>query len=627
MIKKLIKTIVVLIVLFFITLLSYNYYYYYKSLRLNKDVYYELKTVVNNLEKSLELLNNNDISGFLNNNYLMIKHSNYLKNKNHKVYNNIFVRINMLDGSFFSNDVSEALLWFNEFNIKLNIFYSLNNELFNSDILLKNPEKAMNNVKDIKSIVLEINTLLNIKNEKVLAMADDQKIDQEYFIGLEKKIQNSYKFYEVLDYFMGVKKKTNTLVLIQNNRNINQSGGKWIYYMTLACHNYECEMSDIDFVSSLTQAMVDKLIPPEEIRTKKTIWVYEDLGWFFDFNNSAKLALKYFPTKTSFDGVIVVNISIFEELMKNMRPIDFMVEDKQSVINQNEVVDFLINLTQYKNNKDLTINTEKLSSFWTDFSKVFNASYTNLNNFQYLVSSLYDYMDTKKLQMYADKSIIQALKDLGYNNSLQNHEGVDYLAIAKSNILDKSIDHNIKFKVNLKVNIDKDYATKNIVNIDISNDNNEKISDQVYSYFQLWLNKGSNLEKTSFPSKVGSATSGSVDYVKHGFVTDELVDTINLKTAYLASDDVRVYDKDNFLILGGWVVSKSKQNKKIEINYSSDYKIDKEERIYRLFVQKQPNVDYLLNIELSYPSDNNGENTITKNININKDKLIEIKLD
>jgi len=75
------------------------------------------------------------------------------------------------------------------------------------------------------------------------------------------------------------------------------------------------------------------------------------------------LALKYFPTKTSFDGVIVVNISIFEELMKNMRPIDFMVEDKQSVINQNEVVDFLINLTQYKNNKDLTINTEKLSSF------------------------------------------------------------------------------------------------------------------------------------------------------------------------------------------------------------------------------------------------------------------------
>jgi len=41
--------------------------------------------------------------------------------------------------------------------------------------------------------------------------------------------------------------------------------------MTLACHNYECEMSDIDFVSSLTQAMVDKLIPPEEIRTKKTI--------------------------------------------------------------------------------------------------------------------------------------------------------------------------------------------------------------------------------------------------------------------------------------------------------------------------------------------------------------------
>jgi hypothetical protein len=49
--------------------------------------------------------------------------------------------------------------------------------------------------------------------------------------------------------------------------------------------------------------------------------------------------------------------------------------------------------------------------------------------------------------------------------------------------------------------------------------------------------------------------------------------------------------------------------------------------VYRLFVQKQPNVNYDLNLEVSYPSDINGDNIITKNIDINKDQLIEIKLD
>ncbi|MDD3156197.1 MAG: hypothetical protein PHP14_02045 [Candidatus Pacebacteria bacterium] len=41
--------------------------------------------------------------------------------------------------------------------------------------------------------------------------------------------------------------------------------------MMLTCDKYVCSLSEIDFVSNLTSAMVDKLIPPEEIRTKKTI--------------------------------------------------------------------------------------------------------------------------------------------------------------------------------------------------------------------------------------------------------------------------------------------------------------------------------------------------------------------
>jgi hypothetical protein len=54
---------------------------------------------------------------------------------------------------------------------------------------------------------------------------------------------------------------------------------------------------------------------------------------------------------------------MFEKLMKNMLPIDFMLGDDKIVINSNEIVDFLIELSQYKNNKELILNSEKLSLF------------------------------------------------------------------------------------------------------------------------------------------------------------------------------------------------------------------------------------------------------------------------
>lgn len=627
MIKKIIKTTVLALLLLVLSVVGYNYYYYYKSLRLNQDIYYELYTVIGNFQTSLQSLNDNNVQDFLNKNYTLVKHSNYLKNKNHKIYSNIFVKMNMLEGSLFSNEVSDALLWFNDFNTKLNTFYLLNNELLNSDVIVKDPKKAKEIVANLKSNVLELNTLINTKNETIQAIVNDQKLKDDYFSDLEKNIQLTYKFFEVIDNFMGGKKTATTLVLVQNNYNMNQSGGKWIYYLTLTCKDYKCNVSEIDFVSNITASMVDKLIPPEEIRTKKTIWIYEDLGWFFDFNDSASLALKYFPIKNQFDGILAINVSIFETLMKNMRPIDFKIDDEQTIVNGNEVVRFLVNLAAYKNNKELTANAEKLSLFWNDFSKVFQANYKNLNNLQSFIFNLYNYIDSKKLQLYASKDIIQTLKDLQYNNTPNKIEKADYLAITKSNILDSSIDNNLTFKVNLKVKIDDDNNLTNQAIVKVENKNSTKIKESVYSYFQIWLDKNAELMETIFPSKMGAPKTSSVDYNKHGFITDQKIETINNRTAYLAGDDVRVYKNNDFMILGGWVITSSNQSKKFEINWKPKYQIDKDDNIYRLQVQKQPNVDYLLNVEITYPSHNNGENVIVKNIYVEDDKLIEIKLD
>jgi len=159
---------------------------------------------------------------------------------------------------------------------------------------------------------------------------------------------------------------------------------------------------------------------------------------------------------------------------------------------------------------------------------------------------------------------MQTLKDLNYNNNLKVKSDSDYLAITRSNITDKSLDDNIIQKVSMKVKINKDGKISNSVNVVVDNNNSNKITDKAYSYFQFYVNKNSSISKTSFPSAMGATKQSTVDYEKHGFVLDKKLDTINTKMAYLASDDVRIYEDREFLTIGGWVISGSNSRKKID---------------------------------------------------------------
>jgi len=101
-----------------------------------------------------------------------------------------------------------------------------------------------------------------------------------------------------------------------------------------------------------------------------------------------------------------------------------------------------------------------------------------------------------------------------------------------------------------------------------------------------------------------------------------------MRSAYLKDDGARVYEDGNYLVTGGWVLSRSGETKRINISWESLFEIDKKERIYELFVQKQPNIEYLLNLEIIYPSGIEGQkNRIVRSYKIDSDRLIELKIE
>ena len=619
------RWLILAVLLCFLTWASYNYYYYHKAQKLNKDIYAYLEIVLKNLDNSLEKLEEKDIDGFLLSNYQMVRHSNYLKEQNQKIYSNVFVKMNLMNDGLFSSELSESLLWFNKLNTKLNNFYVLSNSILTFEKISENDVDLSKNMASIKSTILDINSLVFENNEQIVSIAKNRNLEEDAFLKLKAKLQNTNSFFEILSNVLGEKKKTNTLVVFQNPKNINASGGKWIYYSVMECDKYQCKFSPLDLVSNITASMIDKLIPPEEIKTQKSVWAYEDLGWFFDFNETGRLALKYYPVKTQLHGVMALNVEIFEEVLKKTEGFSFELDDKKIEVNKGNIVELLLEYSVAKNNKEMSSNMVKIDAFW----KAFEAKISSQGNaVDIFGKAIFDFLASKKAQIFYAQNIVKSVNDLNFNNNLKSSVENNYFALVRNNILDQSLDHNIAQKVNLKVEISDDDFVYSTAKINIANKNSTKIRSTVYSYMQIVLRKGIEILETDFPSKVKPAAQVTVDYKKHGFLLDPKIDSIAMKSAYLKDDAVRIYEDGNYLVSGGWVLTQSQNSKNINFSWKEKQASVIKDNTYKLFVQSQPNVSYVLNLEIEYPSGvEDQKNTILKSYVIDKDRLIEIKID
>lgn len=555
----------------------------------------------------------------------MVRHSNYLKEQNQKIYSNVFVKMNLMNDGLFSSELSESLLWFNKLNTKLNNFYVLSNSILTFEKISENDVDLSKNMASIKSTILDINSLVFENNEQIVSIAKNRNLEEDAFLKLKAKLQNTNSFFEILSNVLGEKKKTNTLVVFQNPKNINASGGKWIYYSVMECDKYQCKFSPLDLVSNITASMIDKLIPPEEIKTQKSVWAYEDLGWFFDFNETGRLALKYYPVKTQLHGVMALNVEIFEEVLKKTEGFSFELDDKKIEVNKSNIVELLLEYSVAKNNKEMSSNMVKIDAFW----KAFEAKISSQGNaVDIFGKAIFDFLASKKAQIFYAQNIVKSVNDLNFNNNLKSSVENNYFALVRNNILDQSLDHNIAQKVNLKVEISDDDFVYSTAKINIANKNSTKIRSTVYSYMQIVLRKGIEILETDFPSKVKPAAQVTVDYKKHGFLLDPKIDSIAMKSAYLKDDAVRIYEDGNYLVSGGWALTQSQNSKNINFSWKEKQASVIKDNIYKLFVQSQPNVSYVLNLEIEYPSGvEDQKNTILKSYVIDKDKLIEIKID
>jgi len=108
-----------------------------------------------------------------------------------------------------------------------------------------------------------------------------------------------------------------------------------MFYGILTCKNSRCVFDNTDLVTNLNIAMVDKLIPPAELKFANTVWVFQNLNWYYDFKTSASIALKYYPEVNNLDGLITVNSNEISGIKTN-KDLDLFISGFNTKLNTNQ---------------------------------------------------------------------------------------------------------------------------------------------------------------------------------------------------------------------------------------------------------------------------------------------------
>lgn len=193
--------------------------------------------------------------------------------------------------------------------------------------------------------------VLTVEIEKIRNTTAELKKISSFFGRFEGAVSEQYlahssELYQ-LDKFLGgvldvmsSGEEKHLLILFQNTAEIRPGGGFVGSYADVVIKNGQLIKIDVRDIYDPDGQLDIKVVPPQEIKTMTQNWGARDANWFFDFPTSAKTFLYFMESSKMyskdgvvFDGVIGMNINVFESILDAIGPIP--LEQYQLVIDKN----------------------------------------------------------------------------------------------------------------------------------------------------------------------------------------------------------------------------------------------------------------------------------------------------
>ena len=498
--------------------------------------------------------------------------------------------------------------------------FSLNN-LFN---LIESPQSNILTSKNsgtlTDSIVLSKTNLTTALSEIETA---NQELEQVKITSLPDDIQGSILFLkenlplveetlaQALDYseaflsILGHNNPRQYLLIFQNNGEARATGGFIGTYGLLTLDRGALAELFIDGIYNADGQLREKIIPPRPIQKISAVWSMHDANWFADFPTSAQ-KVAWFYEKTggpTVDGVISLTPTVVERLLELTGPIsmpEYSVE-----LNASSFVE----LIQYKVEVDYDKELNQPKKILADFAPKFIKQISELSaeKKKEAMEIIFDCLEEKHILTYFSNSSLEKLADEeGWSGKILSTDK-DYLSVVSSNINGYKTDRVIKETIQHQTEIQEDGSIIDTLTItrqhqggDLEYDWWNRVNA---NYLRVYLPLGSQLISAEGQSL--EIYQPPIDYQKHNFKKDPLVEAIESKMIIDAKTGTRIFEESGKTVFANWAYVSPGETVVLSYKYKLPFKIDltKSTDSYSLLTQKQlGSLGSIFSHRLNFPS-------------------------
>lgn len=417
------------------------------------------------------------------------------------------------------------------------------------------------------------------------------------------------------------------LVLFQNHHERRATGGFIGSFATIDVQKGKILDINIPGGGSYdVQGQLSEYVePPLPLQLVNKRWEFQDANWFFDFPTTASKAEWFLEHSwgMSFDGVIAVNGSVVERLLRVLGPVEH--DEYDLLLEADTALASLQGSVKDRHEEGYTDPKGVLTGI---LDQLLSAT-SELDNVQMLkvLGEMHEALLEKEIQIAVEDPAVQTkLKEFHWTGEvIPTNVGKDYLAVVHTNIAGSKTDVAITEEINHDVAIDEDGMA--IVRVTINRTHTGTEGERFYGepnidYVRVYVPAGSEL-----------LDAGGFDYPPEDaflvpeswYTSDTHLAAIEKENGYHISTGTRVTSEFGKTAFGNWVITRPGEKSSIYFEYRLPFTLfdqlqeaprsntqqwkelftpkQKEISTYQLFVQKQSGASPFVQSTITYPSD------------------------
>jgi hypothetical protein len=414
------------------------------------------------------------------------------------------------------------------------------------------------------------------------------------------------------------------MVVFQNNNELRPTGGFVGSFAIIDVQRGNIQNIDVPSGGSYDlQGQLDAYVkPPLPLQLVNGRWEFQDSNWFPDFPASAqKMAWFYEHSRgATVDGVIAVNASVFEDLLKILGAVSSEKHNLE-LTSENAIADLQYQVEK-NYNKDENKPKEVIGELMTDiFNKMSKLSPMDMVKVLTIFHTAFK--DKEAQAFFFDRSLEKTIREFGWSGEINSiNDGQDYLSVINSNMQGQKSDAKIKQNIKQEVFVQKDGS---IINKIIINKRHTGVAGEIFSgvanisYLRLYVPAGSQLlEAGGFEYPPEEAF-----HVPEDWYQDDLhISQFETEVGVDMKNGTRIVNEFGKTSFGNWMITYPGNESEVyfiyklpfKISYVRDENIDKgvlesvlastDKRLkYSLVIQKQSGVESGFSFAIKLPED------------------------